>query len=139
MKMKVVLDPGAYMPTLAHADDGGYDLRSPLNFTIPPRGHSIIVTGVHIALPRSCVGRIENKSSVFTRLHCVTSGLIDPGYTGSICVTLYNLGDSPVRIEKGQKIAQLVITPVKRPRLKLVARLKDTERGSGGVGSTGTF
>lgn len=65
--------------------------------------------------------------------------VLDAGYTGSICVKLYNHGNCAVPIQKGQKISQLVLLPIITPELELVDRLKDTERGSNGFGSSGKF
>lgn len=65
--------------------------------------------------------------------------MIDAGYTGSICVKLYNHGPKAVEIKKGQKISQLVLLPIITPELEAVEKLEDNERGNGGFGSTGKF
>lgn len=139
MKMKVVLEPCAFMPTRAHEADAGLDLYSPQSGAIFRYDTLTIDTGVHIEIPKNCVGFVKSKSGLMVNCDVVTDGTIDAGYTGSIRVKLFNHGNEVVKIEKGQKIAQLVILPIKRPRLKMVAGLKKTERGNGGFGSTGRF
>ncbi len=153
MKMKVMLDPGAKMPTRAHELDAGYDLYSPVDAVIFPHdsasafggffGHSdssvCIDTGVHVEIPAGYVGMVKSKSGLNVNHNITSEGVIDSGYTGSIMVKLYNHGHRIVKIEKGQKISQLVILPIITPELELVDGLEDTERGTGGFGSTGAF
>lgn len=140
--MKVVLDPGAYMPERAHNLDAGYDLRTPKDFMLPPSsdmgdGWQVIDTGVHVEIPSGHVGFLKSKSGLNVN-HCITSdGTIDAGYTGSIHVKLYNHGYMWRNFKAGDKISQLVILPIATPDLELVDALPETERGSKGFGSTG--
>ena len=137
--MKVVLDKGAYLPTRAHEADAGYDLYAIEGCTIYPGKSKVFDTGVHVQLEKGTCGLIVSKSGLNVRSGCVSEGLIDSGYTGSIRVKLYNHGMNPVTIEVGQKISQMVILPIFTPELELVEKLEDTERGNGGFGSTGKF
>ena len=137
--VKVMLDPGAKMPTRAHEHDVGYDLFSREDIMILERGNHKFDTGVHIAIPVGYAGMIKSKSGLNVNENITSDGVIDPDYTGSICVKLYNNGDRPVRIRKGQKISQLVIMPVITPELELTDSMEETERGNGGFGSTGIF
>ena len=139
MKMKVMLDPGAKMPTRAHEHDVGYDLYSREDVMILERGKHKFDTGVHVAIPVGYAGMIKSKSGLNVNQNITSDGVIDPDYTGSICVKLYNNGDRPVRIREGQKISQLVIMPVITPELELTDSMEETERGNGGFGSTGAF
>lgn len=139
MKIKVMLDPGAKMPTRAHEHDVGYDLYSREDIMILERGNHSFDTGVHVAIPVGYAGMIKSKSGLNVNQNITSEGVIDPDYTGSICVKLYNNGDRAVRIRKGQKISQLVIMPVITPDLELTDSMEDTERGSGGFGSSGIF
>ena len=139
MKIKVMLDLGAKMPTRAHEHDVGYDLYSREDIMILERGSHCFDTGVHIAIPVGYAGMLKSKSGLNVKENITSEGVIDPGYTGSICVKLYNNGDRAVRIREGQKISQLVIMPVITPELELTDSLEETERGSGGFGSTGKF
>ena len=139
MKLKVVLDPGVKMPTRAHETDAGLDLYSTERVLIWGGDNAIIDTGVHIEIPAGYVGMIKSKSGLNVNHNLTSEGVIDSGYTGSICVKLYNHGKGYVQIEKGQKISQLVILPIITPELELVDGLDETERGNGGFGSTGAF
>lgn len=135
--MKVKLDPGAYMPVRAHEQDAGYDLRTPVRFVIHPGGSAVIDTGVHMQIPDGFVGFLKSKSGLNVRLDLTGEGVIDAGYTGSICVKLYNHGGQFHIFEPGDKIIQLVILPIYTPSLEQVGDLEDTDRGSDGFGSTG--
>lgn len=136
--MKVTLEPDAYMPTRAHAADAGLDLYSRTTVTIPAGGCGIFDTGVHVSLPEGTVGMLKSKSGLNVKHGILCEGVIDAGYTGPIVAKLYNHGSEDVTIEAGMKLTQLVILPILTPELELVDSLEDTERGSGGFGSTGT-
>lgn len=138
-KIKVMLDPGAKMPTRAHDTDAGLDLYSPVDAVIYHSDSVKIDTGVHVAIPAGYVGMVKSKSGLNVRYNITSEGVIDCGYTGSIVVKLYNHGNCSVRIEKGQKISQLVLLPIITPELELVDNLESTDRGNGGFGSTGKF
>lgn len=139
MKLKVMLDPGAKMPTRAHETDAGLDLYSMEENEIPPFGSVVLDTGTHAAIPAGYVGFVKSKSGMMMKHNITTDGTVDSGYTGSIRVKLFNHGGKTVYIEKGQKIAQLVLLPIITPELEIVDRLEDTERGADGFGSTGKF
>lgn len=135
--MKIKLDPGAYMPERAHNADAGYDLRSPITDRLYAGQAIVIDTGVHVAIPEGYAGFLKSKSGLNVRHDIVGEGVIDSGYTGSIRVKLYNHGAESYMIEKGDKISQLVLLPIYTPDLERVTALEETERGSGGFGSTG--
>ncbi len=135
--MKVTLDPGAYMPTRAHATDAGLDLYAREAVTIPAGGSGIFDTGVHVALPEGTVGMLKSKSGLNVKHDILCEGVIDVGYTGPIVAKLYNHGTEDVTIEAGMKIVQLVILPILTPELEPADALEDTERGNGGFGSSG--
>lgn len=137
--MKVVLDEGAKMPTRAHDTDAGYDLYSMKDAVIFGGDSERFDTGVHVQIPKGYVGMVKSKSGLNVNYGVQSEGVIDSGYTGSIVVKLYNHGKAAVRIEKWQKISQLVILPIITPELELVDRLEETERGTGGFGSSGKF
>ena len=136
-KMKVKLDPGAYMPERAHKADAGYDLRSPIKDRLYAGEAIVIDTGVHVQIPEGFCGMLKSKSGLNVKHDIVGEGVIDSGYTGSIRVKLYNHGKESYMIEKGDKITQLVLLPIITPELELVSVLEETERGEGGFGSTG--
>ncbi len=138
--MKIMLDAGARMPERAHKEDAGLDLFSREEQVILPGESAVFDTGVHVELPPGTFGKLESKSGLNVKYSVVScGGVIDCGYTGSIAVKLYNLGDKPYMVRKGQKIVQMIIQPYLAPELEIVDRLEETERGEGGFGSTGIF
>ena len=135
--MKIVLDPGAYMPTRGHSTDAGLDIRTPVKLVVPPKGSVTVDTGIHIELPPNTAGILEPKSGLNVKKNIIGFGTIDFGYTGSIRVKLYNMGWLPVKFKPGDKIIQLVINEIRIPELEIANELEDTERGNNGFGSTG--
>lgn len=136
--MRIVLDNGAYEPTRAHQTDAGLDLRTPYEVKVPAHGSACIDTGVHIELPPGTFGHLESKSGLNVN-HSVVSlgGIIDEGYVGSIVAKLYNLSDRDYWFQKGDKVIQLIIQPYLAPEMEVVTELGETDRGTGGFGSTG--
>lgn len=134
--MKIMLDPGAIMPTRGHATDAGLDLYSTVDVWLHPGEHEAIDTGVHVAIPEGYVGLITSKSGLMAK-GITSRGTIDSGYTGSIRAVLYNHGAEGYFIQRKDKITQLVVVPVHIEDLELVDALDRTERGTGGFGSTG--
>lgn len=135
--MKVKLDPGAILPTRAHETDAGLDLYSPVRKVIHPNDWEKIDTGVHVEIPQGYVGLITSKSGLMAKEGLTSRGTIDSGYSGSIQAVLFNHSRKDYIVEKGQKITQLVLMPIITPKLELVDELEETERGTGGFGSTG--
>lgn len=105
--------------------------------TIPAWGSACFDTGVHVAIPPMATGFLMSKSGLNVNHNLLSTGVIDPEYTGSIRVKLYNLSDTPYEVLAGDKISQLVILPVLLPDLELVDDLEETERGDNGFGSSG--
>ncbi len=139
MKIKIKLDDGAFVPTRAHSTDAGLDLYAMESALILPSSSHSFDTGVHIEIPEGYVGMIKSKSGLNVKNGITSEGVIDCGYTGSMVVKLYNHGYNSVRIERGQKISQLVLLPIITPEVELVDELESTERGNGGFGSTGAL
>lgn len=146
MKLKVVLDDGAIMPTKAHDNDAGFDLYSGEDRIIPGRTNifgiqqnnsAVFDTGVHIEIPEGYVGFLKSKSGLNVKHHLTSDGVIDAGYTGSIVVKLYNQGNDYYQVKKGDKISQLVILPIPEMELVQVDSLEETDRGDNGFGSSG--
>lgn len=135
--MKIKLDKGAFVPTRAHETDAGLDLYAMERQVVPACGSAVFDTGVHIELPKGTVGMLKSKSGLNVKHGLTSEGVIDVGYTGSICVKLYNNSDMPYLVNRGDKISQLVIMPILIPKLEFVEDLEATERGNGGFGSTG--
>ena len=136
--MYVSLDPGAYIPTRAHATDAGLDLRSPKECVLRAHDSISIHTGVHVELPLETAGLIVSKSGLMTNHDITSTGLIDEGYSGEIVVKLFNHGDEDYHIREGDKISQLVVIPVDYVTVNIVPHLVNSgERGAAGFGSTG--
>lgn len=146
--MKVKLSNGGIMPTRAHTYDAGLDLYAPCDTKVPSArvcnfyeeveaGSVTIDTGVHVEIPEGYVGFIKSKSGLNVKHGLTAEGVIDAHYTGSIAVKLYNHTPVAYNFKAGDKIAQLVILPCMLPELELVDELEDTDRGTGGFGSTG--
>lgn len=136
--MKIMLDKNSYMPERAHKTDAGLDLKATEDATIPVGGNHVFDTGVHIEFPHGYYGKIESKSGLNVKYSVVScGGVLDEGYTGSITVKLYNFGNQPYLVQKGDKIAQIVIQPYVAPELEIAYKLNETERGDHGFGSSG--
>lgn len=134
--INVKLDKGAYMPTRAHDEDAGADIRTPISFILEAGGSATIHTGVHVELPYSTVGMLKSKSGLNVKHSIVTEGVIDEGYTGEIVVKMHNLGDQHKVFTRGDKITQLVVMPVVRTKFREVTEVFGGERGDNGFGST---
>ena len=145
MKIKIKLDEGAFAPESAHTADAGFDLRTPIDFTIRAGEYAVIDTGVHIQIPEGYVGFLKSKSGLNVKHDLTGEGVIDSGYTGSIVVKLYSHKTAPTSFvetfgtsfRRGDQIIQLVLLPIFKPELEIVDSLEETERGDGGFGSTG--
>lgn len=137
MKLKIVLDEGAKMPTRAHATDAGLDIYSRSTTVITGKSAMKFDTGVHIEIPEGYVGFLKSKSGLNVKHGITSEGVIDAGYTGSIVVKLYNNEGLPYMVREGDKISQLVILPIITPDLEQVESLEETERGEKGFGSSG--
>lgn len=136
--LKVKLDEGAKMPTRAHDTDAGLDLYAMESAVIPMFGSVKLDTGCHVAIPKNHVGLITSKSGLMQE-GITSRGTIDCDYRGSIKAVLYNHNNRPYRIEKGQKVTQLVILPIITPKPVMVDNLEATARGEGGFGSSGKY
>ncbi|KZE19062.1 deoxyuridine 5'-triphosphate nucleotidohydrolase [Brevibacterium casei] len=136
-----LVDEGMAPPTYAHASDAGADLCSAIDFTLEPFERRVVPTGIAIALPAGHAGFVHPRSGLSSR-HGVTvvnaPGTIDSGYRGEVKVPLINLDPKvPMRISRGDRIAQLIIQEVRQADFRVVDSLDDSDRGAGGFGSTG--
>jgi len=117
------------------------DLRAAEACTLQPRQRHAVPTGLRVAIPDGWEGQIRPRSGLAFR-HGLSipnaPGTIDSDYRGELKVLLINLGDAPIDIERGMRIAQMLITPAPQVEVLVVADLEDTERGAAGFGSTGT-
>ena len=134
------LDPDVALPEYAHEGDAGLDLRAAEDVTLAPGERAAVGTGLAVAVPPGWVGLVHPRSGM--ALHAGVTvvnapGTVDSGYRGEVKVLLVNLGDAPHAIARGDRVAQLVLQRVGHARVREVASLDATTRGSGGFGSTG--
>jgi dUTP pyrophosphatase len=136
------LDPDVPLPRYARADDAGLDLHAAKTVALGPGERALVPTGLAIAIPPGYAGLVLPRSGLALRhgLSMVnTPGLIDAGYRGEVMVLLINHDRAtPVTLERGDRIAQLVIQRVERAGLVEADELPPSDRGTGGFGSTGT-
>ena len=136
------LDPDLPMPAYARPGDAGADLVARDDVLLPCRGgRALVPTGAAIAIPEGYAGFVQPRSGLALKhgVTCLnTPGLIDAGYRGELKVLLVNTDpESDFLVKRGERIAQLVIQRVEHVQFRVVDELPDSERGSGGFGSTG--
>lgn len=136
------LVPEAELPTRAHPGDAGLDLRAAGPAVIRPGGREAVATGWAVAsIPSGCAALLMARSGLAARHGIGLAngvGLIDAGYRGELIVVLQNLGSEPFTVNVGDRIAQLVLTPVGLgPALEVAVSADSDGRGAGGFGSTG--
>ncbi|MBK4179189.1 dUTP diphosphatase [Corynebacterium macginleyi] len=135
------LDKGLPMPFRAHRGDAGTDLYAAETLTLHPGERGLVGTGIAMALPLGTVGLIHPRSGLAAQhgLSIVnTPGTVDADYRGEIKVCLINHDPhTPIEIERGMRIAQLVVQRVELVNFGEVEDLDETDRGTGGYGSTG--
>ncbi len=145
LKVKL-LNEDARIPAKAHEGDAGYDLYSSHDTSIFKSG--VVSTGVAVSIPRGYYGRVASRSGLSFREDVeVGAGVIDPNFSGEVKVKLYRHGFytlrnrldgcSHLKIKKGERIAQLIITPYASPEILVVDALDETDRGEKGFGSSG--
>ncbi len=133
---------GLALPDYATPLSAGMDLRAAITepTVLMPGERALTPTGLRIALPPGYEAQVRPRSGLALR-HGLgmanAPGTIDADYRGEICVLLINLGQEPVRIERGDRIAQLIVAPVVRVAWQETEELEDTARGQGGFGHTG--
>jgi len=129
----------AIIPTRGSDASVGYDLYSVVDTVVPCQtGNALVGTGITVVLPPGCYGRVAPRSGLAVK-HCIQvgAGVIDPDYTGEIKVVLFNHGDKDFEVKKGDRIEQLVLEKCDTPPIEEISLVEETERGSGGFGSTG--
>lgn len=134
------LDPSVPLPRYAHDGDAGLDLCAAEEVVLEPGQRAAVATGLAIAVPAGWVGLVHPRSGLALRQGLTVAnapGTIDAGYRGEVKVILVNLGDEPVEIAPGDRVAQLVMQRVGVAEVVEVDELDDTTRGAGGFGSTG--
>ncbi len=136
-----MLDSELEAPRFAHQDDAGLDLRSAIDIVIEPGCRALVPTGVAVAIPEAHAGLVVPRSGLAAK-HGISivnaPGLIDSGYRGEIKVILINTDTSEAfSIQRGDRIAQLVVIAVPPIELAYVDELSSSQRGTQGFGSSG--
>ncbi len=135
------LDPDMPLPERAHPGDAGFDLRSAIDVEVGPGERAMVPTGLSVAIPEGHAGLVLPRSGLASK-HGLTManapGLIDAGYRGEIICAVVNLDrEHPVKIGRGDRIAQLVVVAVPDLAPVWADELPPSGRGEGGFGSTG--
>lgn len=143
MKVKIVNKSENPLPEYATVASAGVDLRANLEESIElePLKRALVPTGIFIELPVGYEAQVRPRSGMAIKKGVTvlnSPGTIDADYRGEIKVILVNLSDEKVKIEHGERVAQMVIQSHEQAKWQEVSRLNETERGSGGFGSTGS-
>ena len=132
--------PDAVLPAYAHPSDAGMDVRSVDDLTIAPGKRALVHTGLVMLLPLGYEAQVRPRSGLALKSGVTVlnaPGTVDSGYRGEVGVILANFGEADFNVGKGDKIAQIVIAPVTQPEIVETTEVDETDRGSGGFGSTG--
>jgi dUTP pyrophosphatase len=135
----IQLNPDAVIPAYESTEAAGLDLVIIDSYEIGPGCLALLNTGIAMEIDEGFCGLVMPRSSTFKKTNLIipnSPGLIDSDYRGEILIQVLNLSREVCKLEAGTKLAQLVISPVKRASFNIVQKLGDTERGEGGFGST---
>ena len=138
VNIKVVKESeDAILPQYAHFSDAGADLYANEEVDIQPNEVKVVSTGLKIEIPNGYEMQVRNRSGMTVKTPIIVQlGTVDSDYRGTLGVMMYNHGDTPYRVQKGDKIAQAVIMPTYHGNFLITDKLTETERGEGGFGST---
>ncbi len=127
-------------PRKAHHDDAAYDLRANAPLALPPGQVKLVPTGLFLELPEGFEAQVRPRSGLALK-HGISvlnsPGTIDAGYRGEVGIILLNTGAHEFQIQRGDRIAQMVIHKLPEVELVRVEQINETQRGAGGFGSTG--
>jgi dUTP pyrophosphatase len=142
MKLRVKrTTTGAKLPVYQHPGDAGMDLFAAEEISLGAGEVKAVPTGIKMSIPEGYVGLIWDKSGISLQGVQRLAGVVDAGYRGEVKVVMVNLSKGPYVFKRGQKVAQMLIQPVKAVEIVDVGEddLDETARGAGGFGSTGHF
>ena len=140
VKFKMLPDCRDLAPRKVHADDAAYDLRSRQELVISPKTTVLVPTGLFLEIPPGYEAQIRSRSGLALKNALSlpnAPGTIDAGYRGEVGVIMYNRGEVPFHVHRGDRIAQMVISKLPEVELVEVETLEASTRGAGGFGSTG--
>ncbi len=131
---------GDLAPRKAHADDAAYDLHSRTDLELEPMTSTLVPTGLFLELPVGYEAQIRPRSGLALKHDIMLTnspGTVDAGYRGEVGVIVYNGGKTPFPVRRGDRIAQMVIAKLAEVELEEAETLSESQRGTGGFGSTG--
>ena len=134
------LDNSALLPCYAHEEDAGMDIFSNEDVVVKAKEWALVKTGFSMELPHGFEAQVRSKSGLSLKSGIIvlnSPGTIDENYRGEVCVIVMNVSNNNYKIEKNQKIAQMVINKVEHLKCVEVDEISQTKRGDGGFGSTG--
>lgn len=133
----ILLSSNAKIPFRNTKFSAGLDLYSAEKKVIKPNKNALLKTDLAIQIEQNCVGHITGTSGLALKQNLIIhSGTLDADYTGNVGVIIHNINNYEITIELGQKIAQLIVSEIKFPNIKIVKKLDETERGQNGFGSS---
>jgi dUTP pyrophosphatase len=134
------LSESATPPKYANPGDAGMDLYASEEMLLEPNQRKLISTGIAMAIPKGFVGLIWDRSGIAVKHGLKTiAGVIDSNYRGEVKIALHNLSATPFQVDKGHRIAQMLIQPAEQRKIVETDNLDETERGDGAFGSTGLY
>jgi dUTP pyrophosphatase len=137
LKVKTLFED-CILPKRKTNDSAGYDISSYCDYTIKPNSFTLISTGLCITVPYGTYGQLTSRSGMSCKGTTVGAGVIDRDYTGEVKVLLFNLNtNEDILIQKGDRVAQLLLKHISMVDVEVVDSLDITDRGEGGFGSTG--
>jgi len=140
--VKIVMKDGCedLRPVKAHSDDAGFDIRARVNMELKPGEPHLVPTGIFMEFPSGFEAQVRPRSGLAIK-HALTvlntPGTIDAGYRGEVCVIMLNAGKKIFEIQRGDRVAQMVINKLPEVELVTADKLSDSARGDGGFGSSG--
>jgi len=139
MKLRIKkLHEDAKLPVYANPGDAGMDLFSREDYILKAGERYTFKIGIVMEIPEGHYGSVRDKSGLASKFGLTTqAGVVDASYRGEIGIVLYNSSKEDYKINKGDKIAQMVIQPIINPEIEEISELSETRRGDGGFGSTG--
>ena len=140
IRFKMLPDCADLAPRKAHEDDAAWDLRSRADLELPPRVSTLVPTGLFLELPPGYEAQVRPRSGLALKHNLMLTnspGTVDAGYRGEVGVIMFNAGDAPFPVKRGDRIAQMVIARLPEVELEAAETLNETGRGAGGFGSTG--
>ena len=142
VNIKILMAEGAedLFPRKAHPSDAAWDLRARTAVELPVKRSTLVPTGVFIELPENYEAQVRPRSGLALKHDLMLTnspGTVDAGYRGEVGVIMYNGGTAPYKIERGDRIAQMVICKLPEVELELASELSASDRGTGGFGSSG--